>query len=33
VDDQANSVFNPSAAMERRIELTDIKIKKGKASQ
>ncbi len=32
VDDKANSVFNPAAALERRIELTDIKIKKGRHS-
>ncbi len=32
VDDKANSVFNPAAALERRIELTDIKIKKGRQS-
>ena len=28
--DKANSVFNPVAASERKIEVTDIKIKKGK---
>ena len=30
LNDKVNSVFNPSAAMERRIDVTDIKIKKSK---